>query len=127
MNIESVKTSPAMSVPPPRQAVPDSTAAVVRELPQAKFPDDATQAPPDAKGAQASREDLDRALKAVSEFVKTANNSLEFSIDQDTGIDLVKVIDSSTKEVIRQIPSEEIVAIAKALDNLKGLLIHQKA
>lgn len=127
MNIESVKTSPAVSVPPPRQAVPDSTAAAVRELPQAKFPDDATQAPLDAKGAQMSRENLDRALKAVSEFVKTANNSLEFSIDQDTGIDLVKVIDSSTKEVIRQIPSEEIVAIAKALDNLKGLLIHQKA
>ena len=40
---------------------------------------------------------------------------------------MVKVIDSNTQEVIKQIPSEEMIAIAKALDKLKGLLLQQKA
>ena len=40
---------------------------------------------------------------------------------------MVKVVDQSTKEVIRQIPSEEMLAIAKALDSLKGLLVRQTA
>ena len=39
----------------------------------------------------------------------------------------MKVVDASTDEVIRQIPSEEIISIAKALDKLQGLLVEQKA
>ena len=53
--------------------------------------------------------------------------NLQFSIDQDIGRTIVKVVDASTDEVIRQIPSEEIVAIAKAMDKLQGLLIKQQA
>ena len=40
---------------------------------------------------------------------------------------IVKVMDNATKEVIRQIPSVEMLAIAKALDKIQGLLIKQKA
>ena len=50
-----------------------------------------------------------------------------FSIDDDTGKTVVKIVDSTTQEVIKQIPSEEILSIAKALDKLKGLFIEQKA
>lgn len=52
--------------------------------------------------------------------------NLLFSIDDDSGRTIVKVVDNATKEVIRQIPSEEILSIAKALDRLKGLLIKQE-
>jgi len=40
---------------------------------------------------------------------------------------VVKVVDLETKEVIRQIPSPEVLEIAKAVDQLQGLLIRQKA
>ena len=70
---------------------------------------------------------LDMAIKAVNEFVKPFNNALNFSVDQESKTTVVKVIDQSTKEVIRQIPSEEMLALAKALDTMKGLLIQQKA
>jgi flagellar protein FlaG len=63
----------------------------------------------------------------VNEFVKPFNNALNFSVDQESKTTVVKVIDQSTKEVIRQIPSEEMLALAKALDTMKGLLIQQKA
>ena len=37
------------------------------------------------------------------------------------------MVDKATKEVIRQIPSEEMIAMAKALDSIKGLFVKQQA
>jgi len=45
----------------------------------------------------------------------------------DTGQLVVKIIDRTTQEVIRQMPSEEMLAIAKALDSIKGLFVQQTA
>ena len=72
-------------------------------------------------------EELQDAVKSMNDFVGTINNSLKFSVDDETGKTIVKVMDIETKEVIKQIPSEEMIAIAKAVDQLKGLLVQQKA
>ncbi len=82
---------------------------------------------PVADAGPESREQLEQAVEAVKKFVMPISSTLDFSIDEETGIRVVKVIDSSTQEVIRQIPSEEILQIARALDRLQGLLIRQKA
>lgn len=70
---------------------------------------------------------LEDVVKEVNDFIKPINNSLQFSIDDDTGTTVVKVIDSDTDEVIKQIPSEEMLALAKAIGQLKGLLVKQQA
>ena len=70
---------------------------------------------------------LQDAIKATNDFVKPINSTIEFSMDKDAGELVVKVVDNTTKEVIRQIPSEEMLIIAKALDKIQGLLIRQKA
>ena len=54
-------------------------------------------------------------------------NTVSFVTDSATGIDTVSVINSETNEVIRQMPSEEAVAAARALDKMQGIIIHQKA
>lgn len=77
--------------------------------------------------AEATRAQVEEAAKAVNDFLKPINNSLQFQLDEDTGQTVVKVIDTATKDVIRQFPSEEMLSIAKAIDKMKGLLIHQKA
>ncbi|HEY3325938.1 MAG TPA: flagellar protein FlaG [Novimethylophilus sp.] len=64
-------------------------------------------------------DDLNHAVKIIS-------SNLEFSVDEDTDISVIKVVDSDSNEVIRQIPSKEVIAIAKALDQLKGLLVKDK-
>jgi hypothetical protein len=46
-------------------------------------------------------------------------------VNDDTGQLVVKIIDRTTKEVIRQMPSEEMLAIAKTLDSIKGLFVKQ--
>lgn len=70
---------------------------------------------------------LQKAIQATNDFVKPINSTVEFSMDKDVGEIVVKVVDTKTKEVIRQIPSEEMLAIAQTLDKIQGLLIKQKA
>jgi flagellar protein FlaG len=73
------------------------------------------------------REKVEAATKIVRDFVEPINSNLEFSLDDDTGQMVVKIIDRATKEVIRQMPSEEMLAVAKALDSIKGLFVKQTA
>ena len=59
---------------------------------------------------------------AVQEELEKLNVQLVFSIDKDTDEVVVKVIDPETKEVIRQIPPEELLEIRKKLDEIVGIL-----
>ena len=74
-----------------------------------------------------SKETLSAAISSVEEYIKPFNNRLEFNVDKDIGRVVVKVIDKETEDVILQIPSEEMLSIAKALDNIKGLFVKQQA
>ena len=82
---------------------------------------------PQTEKVEASRQQLEEAVKAVNDFLKPINNALQFNIDDETGKTIVKVVDATTNELIRQFPSEEMLSIAKAIDQMKGLLIQQKA
>ena len=104
------------------QAAAPSPEAVATGMPAAGTPAVTTAAvqQPDAQQIAQAVEEMRTAISPVAQ-------NLQFSIDQDIGRTIVKVVDASTDEVIRQIPSEEIVAIAKAMDKLQGLLIKQQA
>lgn len=89
-------------------------------------------APTPAKEVDEAREAPDRrelldSVNKVNEAVKIFNSSVRFSIDEETQQRVVKVVDMDTNEVIRQMPSEEVLAIAKVFDKLQGLLIKDKA
>lgn len=71
-------------------------------------------------------EQLAQAVTQIQDVIQQTAQSLQFSIDKDTGSTVVKVVDTESKKVLRQIPSEEVLAIAKALDKLQGLLVRQK-
>jgi flagellar protein FlaG len=129
MIIPSLNSASAVSDLAPRRpttegAAPASATSDSSPARPANITEQAVQA---AKEVQPSRNELDKAVKAVNEFVGAVNNDLRFSVDEDSGKTVVKVIDVTTKEVIKQYPSEEMLAIAKALDSIKGLLVQQKA
>lgn len=87
-------------------------------------------AQPTAEAQKASNggvHELNSAVNTTNKFMMALSQNLQFSIDKDTSRVVVKLMDVSTKEVIRQIPSEEMLTIAKALDKLQGLLIRDKA
>ena len=82
---------------------------------------------PPLRVQQPDRDTVEAAATSVREVVQPINSNLEFSVNGDTGQLVVKIIDRSTKEVIRQMPSEEMLALAKALDSIKGLFVKQTA
>lgn len=73
---------------------------------------------------------LQEAAEKISAHLNLKNSSLEFSVDQNSGKNVVKIVDKTTKEVVRQIPSEEAIHIAQALDELdeirQGLLLSEQ-
>lgn len=66
---------------------------------------------------------LQTALSKMTEHVQNLQRALQFSVDEESGETVVKVVDSETKEVIRQIPSEELLAIANRLRSTAGVLL----
>ena len=85
------------------------------------------QTGPEVNPAQPSPQQLQEAVSAINKALESTSQNLQFAVDHDTGKTVVKVIDSSTNEVIRQIPSQEVLAIAHSLDRLQGVLLKQKA
>jgi flagellar protein FlaG len=76
---------------------------------------------------QSSKEQVQQAVAEIQKAVEPMARNLQFSIDKETGKTVVTVVDSATNEVIRQIPGEEVLAIARAIDRMQGLLFRQKA
>ena len=71
---------------------------------------------------------LESAVHDLNQSMKANSSNLAFSIDPDTEQTVVKLMDSSTGEVIKQFPSKEAIAIAKAIGDVQqGLLLKQKA
>jgi len=82
---------------------------------------------PDAS-QQPSPAELKQVVESLNRTLKQSNKNLEFSVDTDTKKVLVKLVDTETGDVIRQFPSEEALAISRAIENIqKGLLLKQKA
>lgn len=80
----------------------------------------------------ASKEQLREAMNKVSSYMQNVQRNLNFSIDDSTGQTVVKVIDAESEEVIRQFPSEEMLALARHLsemngESVSGLLMQSKA
>ena len=81
---------------------------------------------------QAKPENAVKEAKRLSEELQRrvggADSQLQFSVDESTGESVIKVMDKATNEMIRQIPSEEMLQIAKALDRFQeSFLVNSKA
>lgn len=80
-----------------------------------------------------SASELEQAVKDLNRRMQEHGQTLEFTVDNDTERTIIKLIDQNTKEVLRQIPSEEALAIAKALEQFgvseqtTGLFIKHQA
>jgi flagellar protein FlaG len=98
-----VSSSPSVSVaPPPRPShVEESTAA--------------------------SRAAVDQAARHIEDFVKSVGRSLSFSVDASTGHQVLRVVDPNSGQVIRQLPADETLRIARSIDYFQNVLVHQRA
>jgi flagellar protein FlaG len=106
----------------PRQtANPNASAAAAPQRP------DATGQGGGAPAATPAQ--LKAAIDAANEQLDQSKRELTFVFDDKLGRMLVKIVDTRTNAVIRQVPSEEMLAAARALSGVsrRGALIKDKA
>lgn len=70
---------------------------------------------------------LEAAIERINKYLDPAHSSITFTVDKDTNITVVKVMDTTNNTVIRQMPTEEALAIAKDIDKGQGFLLNTKA
>ena len=66
-----------------------------------------------------SDKDIEKEVQNLQEFSKLQGWTVNFSVEKDLEQVVIKVMDANTKSMIRQIPSEELLAISKRLKELR--------
>ena len=104
-----------------RTSVPSGHSSATSAVLAGKGASPAGESLPAANAAVAAQ-DLERSLRKLSETMAASQRNLSFRVDKGSGRTVITVVDAATKEVIRQIPSEEVLAISRALETFSGLL-----
>lgn len=94
--------------------VDNKVTAVGKSLPPSTA--DHQPAPVVAKAETHSSEKLHEAVVSISEYVQSIDRDLMFSVDEETNRTVVKVIDSQSGDLIRQIPEEVFLELARKLN-----------
>ena len=103
-----------------------SGSGVGRSVGQSASPDGAPPAPVVSVSSQHPPHprrdaitDLSRQLESINRALRERQSDLSFSVDESTGKTVVRVVRETTGELVRQIPSEEVLAIANALRSIE--------
>ena len=73
-----------------------------------------------------NQKELEKTIVNINKMIESMDTSLQFYIHKDSGRIAVKVINNKSKEVILEIPSEEILNLAAKLNDTTGLIIDKK-
>ena len=71
------------------------------------------------------REQLEKVAQQLQEFMGEMNRTLQFQVDEDSGRDVIKILDKTSGDVIKQYPSEEVLSLVSKLSESAGILIDQ--
>jgi flagellar protein FlaG len=80
-----------------------------------------------AQTSQPTREAVAKAAADLQQFVQSMGRNLNFSVDDTTGYHVVRVVNPTTGELVRQLPSEELLQIARDFERLNSALVSQRA
>ncbi len=89
--------------------------------------DTAAERPAAEADSQPTAEQTERVAQQLNDLIKNQQRDLEFSVDKDSGRTILRVIHAESGEVIRQIPPEELLHLARAFAEGTGSLITDKA
>lgn len=82
------------------------------------LPEQGKELPVKANAQSTSQSELREAVSQVNSFVQKVQRDLAFSMDEGSGKTIIKVIDSESGKLVRQIPSEEVLALATYLKDM---------
>lgn len=73
-----------------------------------------------------SSEKLEKVVQQLQDFMGEMNRSLQFKVDEDSGRNVIKVIDKESGDLVKQYPSEEVLGIVAKLAEATGVLVDFK-
>lgn len=80
---------------------------------------------------EVSAEKVKEVVEQLNKHAQAINRDLHFSVDDDSGRTVIKVVNSDTAELVRQIPSEEVLrlseTIRESLENSTGVIVQTSA
>jgi flagellar protein FlaG len=77
--------------------------------------------------ARASKEVMQVAAQQIQGYLKDSGRNLNVTLDESTGKYVARVVNPETGEVVRSLPSEETLRIARNIDQMRGMLVNQRA
>lgn len=72
-------------------------------------------------------EELQHVVADLNKLVRDLHRELQFTVDRESGETVIKVIDKETDEVIRQIPSDEVMQLRRRLEEASGVIFKDSA
>ena len=72
-----------------------------------------------------ARQNLHAAVSMLNEQMASTKQGLGFSFDESINAPVIKVSNIHTGEVVRQIPTEDVIHMAHKIDDLKGILFNK--
>jgi len=79
------------------------------------------------ESSQELRDAAETAMKDIQHFISSQASSVRISKDQTSGHMVVQLVDPGTGEVIRTLPSEELLRLARSFEMLGNKMVHQVA
>lgn len=76
---------------------------------------------------QPSGEELGNAVADLNKMAQAAAQGVRFSVDEETGRTVVKVVDTQTDKVLRQIPTVEALKLWRSIEQMQGVMLRDKA
>ncbi len=96
-------------------------------LPVGRVANQAANAPEIQEIEQSRQIRVEQAVEQLNEYRQSLQRDLRFTLDEELGRTIVRVIDRSTQEVIRQIPSETAVQLARNLKAMQDIRVQENA
>ena len=79
------------------------------------------------ESSQELKDAADTAMKDIQHFISSQARSVRISKDETSGHMIVQLVDPGTGEVIRTLPSEELLRLARSFEMLGNKMVHQVA
>ena len=106
----------------PSETAPTSDAKAVSKVASVPLPKTNVK-----ESSQEMREAAETAMKDIQHFISSQARSVRISKDESSGHMIVQLVDPSSGEVIRTLPSEELLRLARSFEMLGNKMVHQVA
>ena len=118
MSIDSIGQNPVIAQQPTVQQVKPVLTQPVDIKPKAE------KVLPAAKAnVSTSQTELDKSIEQIQVMMDLRQRSVQFTTDNESGTNVVKVVDGKSGDVIRQMPAEELLSFMRNLTRMMGTFI----